>query len=157
MQVNIQTGQGSIVICGPYSESNNKQWRELGGKFSPNGGAWIIPDNDTSRETVAKMFGAKSEEVDVLVPASAVSDGSIIQIGGYVIAQRRMRDARVQMPDGVSLAAGSFRSSGGSVKNPRVGVSGDMVFRLRCRKSFSDREGLKAATPVEQMEHRIEI
>lgn len=155
MQTQIQVQDGKILIAGPYSEDNNQKWRELGGKFVS--GNWVLPDNDTSRSTVAELFGSKSDEVDVLVPANQLSDGQIVQIGGYVLAQRRARDSRVKMPDGVSLAEGSFRSSGGSVKNPRVSFDYDLVFRLRCRKSFAESNGLSIAPQSNTTMPSVEI
>jgi hypothetical protein len=143
MQTTITPQDGKIIITGPYSEDNNAVWRSLGGKFA--GGNWVIPDNDTARERVAELFGPKSEEVDALVPYDKYDGGQILQIGGYVLAQRRGRDYRVQMPNDVSLAAGTLRSSGGSVKNPRVEPSADVVFRLRCRRSFAETHGLEIA------------
>lgn len=155
MQTQIQVQDGKIIITGPYSEDNNRQWRELGGKFA--GGNWVLPDNDTTRAKVAERFGAKSDEVDVLVPASKLRDGQIVQIGGYVLAQRRGRDYRVQMPDDVSLSGGSFSSSGGSVKNPRVSLGSDIVFRLRCRGSFAEANGLEIASALNTMTPSVEI
>lgn len=143
LQFNIQLRDGTIWVTGPYSEDNNKCWRELGGKFSA--GAWRIPDTPVAREKIADLFGEKSDEVDVLVPAEEVGDGQIVQIGGYVLASRRGRDARVQMPDGVCLESGTFYDSGGSVKHPRVRLDADMVFRLRCRKSFAESWKLELA------------
>jgi hypothetical protein len=153
MQTTINVNDGKIIITGPYSEDNNKVWKELGGKFA--GGNWVLPDNDTARARIVELFGAKSDEVDALVPYDKIpTKGSICQIGGYVLAQRRGRDYRVQMPNDVSLAAGTFRSSGGSVKNPSVALDYDVVFRLRCRRSFAEANSLEIATasPVSSIE-----
>ncbi len=109
MQVKIEVIEGTVHVVGPYSTENNDVWRSLGGKFT--GGRWVLPDNETTRQKIAAMFGTKSEEVEVLVPNERLTDGEIVQIGGYVLAQRRGRDSRVEMPDGVSLAAGYFPSS----------------------------------------------
>lgn len=148
MQTNISVESGKIKVTGPYSETNNERWRNLGGKFI--GGGWVLPDNDTVREVIAGIFGAKSEEVEVLVPLFKV-DGrrNAYQIGGYVLAQRRGRDRAVDMPDGVSLAAGGFPRSGGSVKNPSVNASDDTVFRLVCRKSFAEANKLDLAVATQ--------
>lgn len=126
MQTTIEVAEGKIIIDSPYSEENNKSWRELGGKYSGN---WILPDNDTSRARIAELFGAKSEEVDVLIPVDQIPkpNSQIVQIGGYVLVERRGRDYRVRTPDGVSLAAGSFRSFGGSHKKS--------IGRIRRRRS----------------------
>lgn len=143
MQTEISVEDGRIVVAGPYSESNNAKYRELGGKFT--GGNWVLPDNDNVRVTLAELFGAKSDDVEVLVPLDRATGTNILQIGGYVLAQRRGRDWRVQMPDGVSLDAGTLPASGGSMKNPRVCASDDTVFRVRVRRSFAEREGLEIA------------
>jgi hypothetical protein len=143
MQTTITIHDSKILISGPYSEKNNESWRSLGGKFA--GGNWVLPDNDTSRSMIADLFGTKSDEVEALVPYEKYEGGQILQIGGYVLAQRRGRDYRVQMPHDVSLAAGSFSSSGGSVKNPRVAPDRDVVFRLKCRRSFAEQHELEIA------------
>ena len=90
MQVKIEVIEGTVHVVGPYSTENNDVWRSLGGKFT--GGRWVLPDNETTRQKIAKMFGAKSEEVEVFVPNERLTDGEIVQIGGYVLAQRRGRD-----------------------------------------------------------------
>lgn len=151
-QINITISDNRITISGPYSPSNNEVYRSLGGKFTA--GAWSIPDTQTAREQIADLFGTKSELVTVEIPASRVTDDDILQIGGYVLASRRGRDARVTIPEGVVLAAGTLPSSGGSVKNPRVAPSSDAVFHLVCRKSWADKKGL---TPAEQTAPSIEI
>lgn len=155
MQTQIEVKDSKILVTGPYSETNNKKWRELGGKFQS--GSWELPDNDTSRAIVAELFGAKSEEVEVIIPADSLFDGSIVQIGGYVLAQRKGRDYRVQMPDGVSLASGSFKASGGSMKNPRVALDSETSFRLCCRKYFAEAQGLEIAPPVSEKPSAIEV
>jgi hypothetical protein len=143
MQTTITPLDNKITVSGPYSEENNRVWRELGGKFG--NGSWTLPDTGTSRARLAELFGSKSEEVSVLVPYDRIPvKGATCQIGGYVLASRRGRDYRVQMPDGVSLAAGTFRSSGGSVKNPSVSLDNDAVFRLRCRRSFAEANNLES-------------
>lgn len=145
MQTSFSVNAGKIQVSGPFSEKNNTVWRSLGGKFSD--GAWSIPDNPSARERIESMFGAKSEIVDVLVPIGhpEVKGSGTLQIGGYVLASRRFRDGRVAMPSGVSLAAGSFPSSGGSVKSPRVSAADDTVFRLSCRASFAAAMNLSPA------------
>lgn len=143
MQTQITVMDGKIVVSGPYSESNNARYRSLGGKFS--GGNWVLPDNDSVRAALAEMYGTKSDPVEVLVPLEKAEGRDILQIGGYVLAQRRGRDWRVQMPDGVSLASGSFPASGGSMKHPMVNASNDTVFRLVVRSEFAAKMGLDVA------------
>ena len=104
-----------------------------------------MPDNDTVRAALVEMYGAKSDEVEVMVPAAKCTGYGILQFGGYVLAHRRFRDGRVSMPDGVSLAAGGFAASGGSAKNPRVAASEDTVFRLLVRRSFAEKHALQVA------------
>ena len=153
MQVKIEVMEGTVHVVGPYSTENNDVWRSLGGKFT--GGRWVMPDNETTRQKIAAMFGAKSEEVEVLVPNERLderlTDGEIVQIGGYVLAQRRGRDRHVEMPDGVSLASGYILSSGGSMRHPRVGIGEGDIFRLKCRKSFAEANCLKLAVEKEPL------
>lgn len=145
MQTTIEV-DGELVVTGPFSPDNNEAWRGCGGKFS--NGSWRMPDTPANREAIARRFGAKSPLVDVLVEAAKLRDGSVVQIGGYVLASRRGRDYAVRMPDGVSLESGSFSASGGSVKSPRVCAGSDVVFRLRCRQDFATRVGLPLAPPA---------
>jgi len=144
-QIEITIIDGAILVAGPYSAENNTAWRNLGGKYTD--GQWRLPDNDTTRAVLAEKFGPKSDLVNVLVPVDRAEGSQCLQIGGYVLAERRGRDSAVKMPDGVSLAAGAFSSRGGSVKNPRVAADGDTVFRLCCRRSFAEARGLEIAAP----------
>ena len=142
-QIEIAVDEGHISVKGPYSTSNNDTWRKLGGKFTD--GRWVIPDNDTSRHEVSNLFGSKSPLVEVAVSdehPSVFGYGSR-QIGGYVLASRRGRDSRVEMPAGVSVVSGSFPSSGGSAKSPAVYATVGTVFRLTCRDSFATAMGLE--------------
>lgn len=140
MQTKIEIENRVIVITGPYSEDNNTIWRQLAGKFSV--GAWKIPDTDTARAKIAELFGERSEDVTVSLPSSIVGGGQIVQLGGYVLASRRGRDYPVQLAPGCSLADGSFSSSGGSVKNPRVGDT-PVVYHLKVRRAFAEKHGLE--------------
>ena len=144
MQTTINAADGKILILGPFSAKNNEIWRSLGGKFS--GGSWVFPDTEGARLRVVELFGAKSDEVVAIIPLSleaVLENGGCMSIGGYVLATRRGRDYSVQTADGVTLEAGSFPSSGGSVKHPRVAASTDAVFALRCRASFATAHGLE--------------
>ena len=145
MQTTINAADGKILILGPFSAKNNEIWRSLGGKFS-GGGSWVFPDTEGARLRVVELFGAKSDEVVAIIPlalAAVRENGGCMSIGGYVLATRRGRDYSVQTADGVTLEAGSFPSSGGSVKHPRVAASTDAVFALRCRSSFATAHGLE--------------
>ena len=153
IQVSICIDGDKVIVQGPYSESNNNAWRALGGKFIQGaGGGWHIPDNDTTRLKIVELFGAPANAVEVLVPSDKFEGYSILQIGGYVLAQRRGRDQRVTMPEGVSLATGEFPSRGGSVKSPTVSEPRDTVFRLACRAEFAARHGLDVATPSQTVD-----
>lgn len=154
MQIEIGVVGNEIVIRGPYSEDNNTIWRQLGGKFFGQDKSWHLPDNDTARAKVAELFGERSDLVEVVISADKCDRkyGSSVEIGGYVLASRRGRDYRVEMPHGVSLESGSFTASGGSVKNPRVGLTYGMTFRLVCRKAFADARGLAMVAAIPELE-----
>ena len=145
-QIEIEVGSESLMVRGPYSDSNNSKYRTLGGKFTD--GRWQLPDNETTREKLAELFGSKSELVEVKVPVNhaSVFGYGTLQIGGYVLATRRYRDGRVEMPHGVSVASGGFPSSGGSQKSPRVCPDDETVLRLTCRESFANSHGLERFT-----------
>ena len=151
-QISISISDNHITVSGPYSPSNNEIYRSIGGKFSD--GSWSIPDTQNAREQIADLFGTKSDLITVEIPVGKILDDDIVQIGGYVLASRRGRDARVTIPDGVFLAAGTIPPSGGSVKYPRVDPSSNAVFHLVCRKSWADKNGL---TQIAQTEASIEI
>lgn len=145
IQISITVNGEKIEVRGPYSESNNQDYRSLGGKWSQD--HWSIPDTDTARAKIVELFGERGEDTDVIIPVDkCTSYGSIVQFFGYVLASRRSRDSRVEMPHGVSLHAGEFRSSGGSVKHPRVALDDNVVFRCTVRKPFAALHGLE--TPI---------
>jgi hypothetical protein len=154
IQIQIEVNESKIFIRSPYSTRNNEVWRELGGKYKDD--KWGIPDTPTARERIAEMFGAKSDSVAVLVDSRLIPDGGIIQIGGYVLAQRRGRDYAVQLAQGVTLHNGRLPSSGGSRANPRVCADdGEAVFRVIVREDFAKRHGLPladTATPAPTIE-----
>ena len=148
-QINLSVVGDSIRITSPYSSANIDLFRSLAGKFS--GGVWSVPSTAESVAKLQDVFGRPSELVRVSVPVDATKvvarDGQL-QIGGYLLANRRGRDYRAEMPEGVAVVSGGFTKSGGSVKNPRVSPEPGTVLSLVCRREFAERMGLVVAAPA---------
>jgi hypothetical protein len=131
--IRVRTDGNSISVETPYHPEFIKQARGLNGKFS--GGVWTFDVRDAERvhQTVANVYGAVGgvpvEVVDVEMElTSSNASGQQVFALGRQIASRSMRDSRVKLGDGVTVATGSFTSSGGSRNNPAImGYRGEPV------------------------------
>src|SRR5579859_4489425 len=105
MQLNLQTeknGNEVIVRC-PFSPSNNEQFRAVGGRWNPADKAWHFQQTPAVALMLKHLFGSPSSPIEVKIPASLCTDDGNLQIGGYVLAVRPLRDSNVQLLPGVSL------------------------------------------------------
>lgn len=123
------------LLRAPFSQQNSLRWKAVGGQFVR--GVWRLPYTPEAQEVLKEMFGDEYDPVFALVPASKLVDGPVVQIGGYVLASRRQRDGMVRLFEGVSLFEGRLPDSAGSSRKPRVGLTPDCVFGLRCRRTFA--------------------
>lgn len=146
-QFNITEEDGKLVVDSYYSNTNNRRFRSVGGVF--NGGkGWVFNDTPAVRKMLNELFGEDSPLCRVKVEADGpqtVLYGSELKINdvGYVLAQRRGRDHRVESPAGVELFDGAWKGSGGSVKNPEPTWEDGTVLHAVVRRSIAERLGLK--------------
>lgn len=129
-------------IYAPYNPYTIDLFHRKGGRWNPDDKSWSFAPQ-VAQELFTELFGSSEETVTVQVDYDAANEyNNLLHIGGYVLAQRRFRDARVNLGDDVWLLRGHFPGSGGSMKNPRVNASTDVVFQLEVRKDFAIAHGL---------------
>jgi hypothetical protein len=57
-----------LAIYGPYSESNNKAYKVLGGYFDKtNDRRWLVPNNAPAKAKIVELFGEAGPNVIVSV------------------------------------------------------------------------------------------
>lgn len=129
-------------ISAPYNPHAIELFRQKAGRWNPEEKTWSFAPQ-VAKELFTELYGASEETVTVNIDYDHADEiGNMWYIGGYVLAQRRFRDARVTLGDGVWLLRGHFPGSGGSIKNPRVNASYDAVFQIEVRKDFAIKHGL---------------
>lgn len=147
-QISITIEPDKVGIKSPFNPRNNDRFRATGGKFD--GGQWNFANTPATSTMIDDLFGSSEDYVQIRVDAD---DGRVeacnntLVLGGYVLADRRSRDARVNIADGVQLYSGQFRSSGGSMKSPRVSWEGTVLLDILVRRDFAARWGFP---PVEE-------
>ncbi len=122
-----------IVVNTPYSETIVAQCRKWAGKFEK-GRGWVLPLSRLP-EIQAVLGVNQEDQVEVEVGGEHFSGYAQIQTGWFVLVGRRGRDRGADVY--ADLVAGEIPSSGGSVKNPRVGESADAKFRLWVPRDFA--------------------
>lgn len=140
IQAEIKVNASEVSIHAPYSDLNNARFRSIGGKFKDK--AWRFGNTPVVHTLIEELWGASNNLVEVLVDLDASEDllsyrQGIMQLGGYVLAQRKARDYAATVTDGVLVQAGGFHSSGGSVKYPAVNPLDDTVLSLYVREDFA--------------------
>lgn len=151
-----ELGQGdNIRVFTPYCGAVISQCRKWGGKFV--NGAWEV--KNTRLGAVQELIGKDQNDlVEVEVGREEWEDEyePQLRIGWHVLASRRGRDSRPDIY--ANLVAGEIPSSGGSVKNPRVGPSADARFRLYVPRDFAEaRNLLIVSEPDKEETYEAEI
>lgn len=130
-QVKITVQDDTITLDAPYSAVNNEIYRNKSGKYKK-GVGWVFPDCRPVRKMLFDLFqwiegcgiktlGIADVDCEHHYVRSQWGNSAEYLYKGYVIATRKGRDARAQIPeDGVIIDEGGFPASGGSVKNPSV-------------------------------------
>lgn len=82
------------------------------------------------------MFGyhpdPSGETCTVRITLRAWDGGeSVLRFAGRQIAQRRERDWKVRLADGVTVVEGEFEKKGGSRRNPEIGHVDGVVLEIR--------------------------
>lgn len=120
-----------------YSPEFNTRAKQMQGRW--NGSAWVFgsEDEDVVRSCLRDIYGEDGtpcDTLDVIVDVGLMpADGDSVRIGsGYLVCRRPYRDSAVKMGENAVLLHGSFDSSGGSAKSPRVSA-GDGV-EVKCKR-----------------------
>lgn len=131
-----KTKADGIAAQTPYHPDLPSKFRALGGKWHPNAGVWTFDVRDEARvrAVVESIFGPL-ESSGRLVTLRWTIDGrhNPARLAGRIIAERRGRDARVQLGAGVVVIEGEFPRSGGSVKHPGLGLGSGQVVVVEVR------------------------
>lgn len=132
-----KSGQYIMAIT-PYHPDLVKECRALNGKWQSGNSAWVfdVRDEDRVRQMVSSVFGTDGSEpvevvdVHVVITGDNGGDKDLFALGRK-IAERRGRDARVQLGDGVTVVDGRFPASAGSAKYPRLVLSNPVTVLVR--------------------------
>jgi hypothetical protein len=133
--IEITATDKQLTVDSPYHPDWPAQARQLGGKFAA--GVWTFSARDEQRvrdlcREVYGTDGTPTQTVTVTVPLRKWSGEQTVWFAGRRIAHRPGRDQRVILGDDVVVAAGQLKSSGGSMKNPRLGdYDMDVVLEVR--------------------------
>jgi hypothetical protein len=135
-EIRITHRNGSVDVDSPYHPDFVKAARRLNGKFG--GGVWTFDGRDTERicEALIEVYGTDGSmpvevvDIEVVITGNNGGDTSLFALGRQ-IAQRRGRDTRVQLGDGVVIVEGGFPASAGSAKYPRLVSNGPVKVLVR--------------------------
>lgn len=135
-------GEIKVKVVSPYSNEFVQIARQMNGVFNRETKAWYFPaeDLDVVRGRVKEIYGVDPLEDEQEETVSVQFDIGE-SCGNYYyrsffamgrdIAYRPGRDSSVRLGEGVTLVAGKFPSSGGSVKNPNINPEPGTVLRVR--------------------------
>lgn len=103
------------------------------------GNSWKF-STEIVEDIFEKLFGKSDKIVKVIITNKDVTtNDQILAIGGYSVCQRKGRDTSVRLFRGVELIAGSFSSSGGSMRHPSVDMDDDVKLTMYVRQDFAER------------------
>ena len=134
-----------LAIYGPYSESNIKDYKALGGYFDkPNERRWLVPNDVPAKAKLVDLFGDSSPSVIVSVTGKhLVTCGGQLQHGGYVAASFDDRKNLVWLPDGVELVSGAWDLVASTAAKTPCLTDPDAVIHIVVRRDYAAQHGLK--------------
>lgn len=130
--ITITTANGKIAVKSPYHPSFVSAVKRLNGSWNGAAGTWTVDarDEQAVRDICRQVYGTDGSDnpvlVDIRITLSGTSDDSLFDYG-RLIAQRRGRDERVKLGDGVVIVDGRFPASAGSRNNPKLMNFDDVV------------------------------
>lgn len=135
----------AIMLYTGYSIDLVSKFKSWGGKFVKPEMAWVVPISHL--DEVIENLGSSNEIVEVHVTKDDLDQKyEQYRIGYYVLASRRGRDYPVDIF--AEVIQGTFPLSGGSMKNPCVKASDDVIFSMVVPKDFAEFSGLKIVNQV---------
>ena len=129
-------GKDQMVVRVPYLPQWSEKAEKIGGRHV--NGLWYFDgrSEEEVRELVRSEYGTDGSDNPELVDVYFVLEASRNQaagVAGYgrMLCERRSRDSRVQLGEGVSLHQGKFPSSGGTIINPMLAHTGAVTLLVR--------------------------
>ena len=157
-QINITETIDKITVKCPYSLTNNRLFKEKGGRWDAVCKQWVFDRTATTMDMITELFGNPSQLVIARVPLDRITDyGKQLQVGGYVVATRYRHNTPVEVPIGVQVEKGHWQDMGGSPAEPRVTGDKDMSITVVMHESYAKREKLEIiehdTTPTNPLEY----
>lgn len=146
----LKTADGGIAVFCPYNSAMVEGARALAGKWGnvrDNGPAWVFPAEVTNdvKALLRRVYGEDGSEVErvrlrvAYDPSLDSGNHANVVIAGREIAHVYGRDSGARLGSLVVVRQGGF-TSGGSIKNYRVGVRDDTeIDLLRLPRPMADR------------------
>jgi hypothetical protein len=143
-QVIITETIDKITIKCPYSLTNNRIFKEKGGRWDAVCKQWVFDRTTTTMEMITQLFGDPRQLVIAKVPLDRITEyGKQWQVGGYVVATRYRHNSPVELPIGVQVEKGHWNDTGGNTADPRVTGDKDLSITVVMYESYAMREKLE--------------
>lgn len=155
--IKIITNNNKVYLYSDYTPELPSKAKMIGGRWNSAEKAWVfsLRDLDLVKKLSNEVYGWDDDPLhDIRLRIGDAQgldtrdfesfDGSApnaLRIKGRLIAQRKERDAAVQLGNDVLLIQGEFADSGGSRVNPRVfdSVCENMILEIRnCYQGLLD-------------------
>lgn len=133
MTVQIKNDGGKVSVLSPYHPDFVAAARRLNGKWNSPYWNFDIRDEQRVRDACLRVYGtdgSKVETVDIKMEVTQSSNNPLFAYGRMVV-ERRGRDSRVSLGDGVVILEGNFPSSCGSSKYPALTNGEPVVLEIR--------------------------
>lgn len=134
MSIQITRTEKSVSVKAPYHPTFVSRVKKLNGKWD--GKAWAVDlrDEQALRDLCRVIYGTDGDDKPALVDirVAITSSESVVFDYGRMLCERRGRDERVKLGDGVVIVEGSFAGSGGSRANPSL-INDDRTVILEVR------------------------
>lgn len=119
----LESGGQWRVIC-PFWPTLAMRLKAVGGEqlFADDyDSVWILANTPDNQQGIAMYFGLSADDmVTALLPFERCRlERYRLTFYGYLIAERRARDAPVQLGKGVTMHTGAWRQFGDSVRHPK--------------------------------------
>ncbi len=127
---------GRFFVQSPYNTKFVEFCRNCNGKWFGGDKAWGFDARDEQKVREALLL-CYATDGETIAPTCLIKfslgglDGEKITLGGRVLVERKGRDYRVNLGEGVIVLEGGFPPSGGSVKNPRVDAHEGTILEIR--------------------------
>jgi hypothetical protein len=133
--VEIETTSKNVIVTSPYQPDFPKLARTIGGRWKNPSWIFDIRDESRVRELCRHIYGTDGTTgemvtLKVTVPTDEYDRSLSLYVAGRQVARAFDRDSGARLGEGIVLIKGSFYS-GGSRKNPVIGVEAETVFEIR--------------------------